>query len=420
MRAKRDSGHHRTPWSMAHATSVGVLRSDCYQKTEIATLVPPDEGIGMSDPDKAVHEPWSVLTQDGRLSRSPRVPSGAGALDLRAALRDMVLARRIDTEAVALQRQGELGLWPSLLGQEGAQVGAGHAIRPQDVVFPTYREHAVAWTQGVDPVDLLGLFRGTTMGGWDPRERNFHLYTLVIGAQNLHAVGYAMGLVRDGAVATGDADRDRAVLVFLGDGALSEGETNEAFVWAAAMNLPVVFFCQNNQWAISAPYATQSRIPAAERAKGFGFPGLRVDGNDVVAAHAVTVEALDRARQGGGPTLIEAVTYRRNPHTTSDDDLRYRSGAENDYWAQRDPVDRLRAHLTSYEAGDARVDEAFLEGLRAESDALGEHLRAGCRRLPVPAPADPFMNTLTEITPELRRQMDHHLAFVAAGEEQDA
>ncbi|GAA2580436.1 pyruvate dehydrogenase (acetyl-transferring) E1 component subunit alpha [Dactylosporangium fulvum] len=374
----------------------------------------------MTEPDGATHDPWSVLSPDGRLTPHHRVPTGPGALDLRGALRDMVLARRIDTEAIALQRQGELGLWPSMLGQEGAQVGAGYAIRPQDVVFPTYREHAVAWTQGVDPVNLLGLFRGTTMGGWDPRERNFHLYTLVIGAQNLHAVGYAMGLVRDGAVGTGDADRDRAVLVFLGDGALSEGETNEAFVWAATQDLPVVFFCQNNQWAISAPYATQSRIPAADRARGFGFPGVRVDGNDVIASHAVTTAALDRARQGGGPTLIEAVTYRLNPHTTSDDDLRYRSRDENEYWAQRDPIDRLRAYLTSEAAGDARIDEAFLADLQAESDALGERLRTGCRRLPVPAPADPFVNTLTELTPELARQLEAHLAFVAAGEKEHA
>ncbi|WP_432970858.1 thiamine pyrophosphate-dependent enzyme [Dactylosporangium sp. CA-233914] len=374
----------------------------------------------MTEPDGATRDPWSVLSPDGRLARHQQVPDGPGALDLRGALRDMVLARRIDTEAIALQRQGELGLWPSMLGQEGAQVGAGHAIRPQDVVFPTYREHGVAWTQGVDPVSLLGLFRGTTMGGWDPRERNFQLYTLVIGAQNLHAVGYAMGLVRDGAVGTGDDERDRAVLVFLGDGSLSEGETNEAFIWAATQDLPVVFFCQNNQWAISAPYATQSKIPVADRARGFGFPGVRVDGNDVIASHAVTAAALDRARQGGGPTLIEAVTYRLNPHTTSDDDLRYRSRDENEYWAQRDPIDRLRAYLTSQAAGDARIDEAFLVDLQAESDALGERLRTGCRRLPVPTPADPFVNTLTELTPELTRQMEAHLAFVAAGKEEHA
>jgi pyruvate dehydrogenase E1 component alpha subunit len=253
------------------------------------------------------------------------------------------------------------------------------------------------------------------MGGWDPRERNFQLYTLVIGAQTLHAVGYAMGIVRDGDVGTGDPERDRAVLVFLGDGALSEGETNEAFVWAAAQNLPVVFFCQNNQWAISAPFSVQSRIPAAERAQGFGFPGVRVDGNDVIACHAATQEALANARAGGGPTLIEAVTYRRNPHTTSDDDLRYRAGAENDEWATRDPIDRLRLLLTGAD-GPERIDDSFLTELAREEDELAERLRTGCRALPVPEPADPFLHTLATLPRELARQMDEHVAFVASAE----
>ncbi len=360
--------------------------------------------------------PWSVLNPAGELRQDPLVPSGTEALGLRAALRDMVLARRIDAEAIALQRQGELGLWPSLLGQEGAQVGAGLALRPQDVVFPTYREHAVAWCFGVDPVQLLGLFRGTTMGGWDPRERNFNLYTIVIAAQALHAVGYAMGIVRDGDVGTGIPERDRAVIAFLGDGAMSQGEANEAFVWAAAQQLPVVFFCQNNQWAISTPVQTQSRIPMYQRARGFGFEGVQVDGNDVVATHAVVEQALMKARSGGGPTLIEAVTYRRNPHTTSDDDLRYRDRAENEHWEALDPIDRLRTFLLSEAAGDERIDNAFLAELAREEEELAERLRSGCRALPEPRPEDPFVHTLAKISPELAVQRDAHLAFIASGE----
>ncbi|MFI7589895.1 thiamine pyrophosphate-dependent dehydrogenase E1 component subunit alpha [Spongisporangium articulatum] len=344
-----------------------------------------------------------------RAASGKEQPMTADTLDLRQAYRDMVLVRRLDAEAIALQRQGELGLWPSLLGQEAAQVGAGRALRPQDVAFPTYREHGVAWCRGVDPLALLGMFRGTTMGGWDPRERNFQLYTVVIGAHTLHAVGYAMAVVRDGDVGTGDPDRDRAVVAFFGDGALSEGETNEAFVWAGAQNLPVVFFCQNNGWAISAPFSTQSRVPAADRAQGFGFPGVRVDGNDVVAVHAATREALDRARSGGGPTLIEAVTYRRNPHTTSDDDGRYRSAAETADWAGRDPVERLRAEL--------EVDDGFLTALDAEAETLAEHLRSGCRTLPEPDPELPFRTTYEQMPVELARQRDRHLAFVAGREE---
>ena len=348
----------------------------------------------------------TYLTPDGVLAESDL----ATRADLPQMFRDMVMSRRIDTEAIALQRQGELGLWPSMLGQEAAQVGAGHALRPRDIAFPTYREHGVAWCRGVDPVSLLGLFRGTTLGGWDPTENNFNLYTLVIGAQTLHAVGYAMAIVRDGDVGTGDPERDRAVLVFLGDGALSEGETNEAFVWAAAQNLPIVFFCQNNQWAISAPYSVQSRVPVAQRAEGFGFRGVRVDGNDVVASHAATLEAMEHARAGNGPTLIEAFTYRRNPHTTSDDDGRYREGVVTDEWTRLDPIARLRTYLDG-----ADTPDDFFASVAEEEAQLSERLRAGCRALPDPSPASSFQNTFVEMPADLERQMNHHLDYIAAG-----
>lgn len=357
-------------------------------------------------------EPISLLTPEGTFTPMPDLPFETDSIDAVGLYSDMVMARTVDTEAIALQRQGELGLWPSMLGQEAAQIGAAHALQTRDIVFPTYREHGVAWCRGVDPVNLLGLFRGTTLGGWNPKDNNFNLYTLVIGAQTLHAVGYAMGIVRDGDVGTGDPDRDRAVLVFLGDGALSEGETNEAFVWAAAQNLPVVFFCQNNQWAISAPYTVQSRVPVAQRAQGYGFKGVRVDGNDVFACLAATREALASARAGQGPTLIEALTYRRNPHTTSDDDGRYRTLAENDVWTARDPLDRLRTYLQTQNLLND-VNEAEISD---REKALAEHLRSGCRSLPVPEHASPFQNTYVELTDELERQMTDHLEFVEAGE----
>ena len=357
--------------------------------------------------------PVSLLDESDNLIEYALLPIDQSQVDGPSMYRDMVLSRRVDTEAIALQRQGELGLWPSMLGQEAAQVGASHALVQRDIVFPTYREHGVAWCRGVDPVNLLGLFRGTTMGGWDPTANNFNLYTLVIGAQTLHAVGYAMGIVRDGDVGTGDPDRDRAVLVFLGDGALSEGETNEAFVWAAAQNLPVVFFCQNNQWAISAPYSVQSRVPVAQRASGFGISGIRVDGNDPYACFAAASKAMRAARAGEGPTLIEALTYRRNPHTTSDDDGRYRSESENDAWEARDPIDRMRRHLT----GTGQLHEEFMTDLAAEEHRLAERLRTGCRALPVPTAASPFQHTYADMPDELRRQMDAHVEFVAAGEE---
>jgi 2-oxoisovalerate dehydrogenase E1 component alpha subunit len=355
--------------------------------------------------------PIQLLDPHGVLRTDARLPIDPATVDLRALYRDMALARRLDTEAIALQRQGELGLWPSLRGQEGAQIGAAHALYDQDMVFPTYREHAVAHCRGLDPVALLGLFRGTTLGGWNPYEHQFNLYTLVIGAQTLHAVGYAMGLIRDDTVGTGDPQVDTAVLVFLGDGALSEGETSEAFVWAAAQNLPVVFFCQNNQWAISAPYTIQSRVPAAQRAAGFGFPGIRVDGNDALACLAATRQALHTARTGGGPTLIEALTYRVNAHTTADDADRYRPPGQTEEWAAKDPLARLHTWLTT----SGTADDAFFEQIAHEEQELAERLRTGCRALPEPDPASTFEHTYAAMPADLRRQRDAHLDYVATG-----
>jgi pyruvate dehydrogenase E1 component alpha subunit len=361
-------------------------------------------------PPAAGMPPLQLLGPDGRPRDEPTLPLELATVDLPGLYRDMALARRLDTEAIALQRQGELGVWPSLRGQEAAQVGAARAMRAQDVAFPSYREHGVALCRGVDPVELLGLFRGGTLGGWDPHARGFNLYTLVIGAQTLHAMGYAMGVVRDDAVGTADGSRDTAVLAFLGDGALSEGETNEAFLWAAAQQLPVVFFCQNNQWAISAPVSTQSRVPLARRADGFGFPGVRVDGNDVLACLAATRRALDTARSGGGPTLIEAVTYRVNAHTTADDADRYRGPVEHDEWLARDPLDRLRLLLETTGAGTPAF---FAEVERAETE-LAERLRAGCRELPEPDPDGPFRHSYADLPGELARQLAEYREYADA------
>jgi 2-oxoisovalerate dehydrogenase E1 component alpha subunit len=312
--------------------------------------------------------------------------------DLRGFYRDQVLIRRVDAEATALQRQGELGIWASLLGQEAAQVGSGRALRPQDYAFPTYREHGVAWVRGVDPLNLLGLFRGVNHGGWDPNENNFHLYTIVIGAQTLHATGYAMGIQHDHAVGTGDPDRDAAVIAYFGDGATAQGDVNESFVYAASANVPVVFFCQNNQWAISQPVERQSRIPIYQRARGFGFPGVRVDGNDVLAVYAVTKAALDAARSGQGPTLIEAYTYRMGAHTTSDDPTKYRISAEVEVWKLRDPIARLKAYLSA----SGKADAAFFEDVENESDVLAVTVREGCLAMPDPEPASMFDHIYVE------------------------
>jgi 2-oxoisovalerate dehydrogenase E1 component alpha subunit len=371
----------------------------------------------MTEHVRAVHpEPDMVqlLTPEGQRVDHPDYPLDITDDEIAALYRDLVLVRRIDTEAIALQRQGELGLWASLLGQEAAQVGAGRALRKHDMAFPTYREHGVAWCRDVDPLVLLGLFRGTNLGGFNPHAHNFNLYTIVIGAQTLHATGYAMGVVRDGAVGTGDPDRDTAVLAFFGDGASSQGDVNEAFVFAAAGNLPVVFFCQNNQWAISATVTTQSRVPLYQRASGFGFPGVRVDGNDVLASLAVTRKALDDARNAQGPTLIEAFTYRMNPHTTNDDPRRYRLGSEAETWKLKDPIERVKAYL----AREANIPAEFFAELEEESKRLAEHIRAGCRALPNPTPESVFDNVHVEITDDLREQRADFAQFVHSLEEE--
>ncbi len=361
-----------------------------------------------------------LLTPEGERIEHPEYSHYVADLqadDLRGLYRDLVLVRRVDAEATALQRQGELGIWASLLGQEAAQVGSGRAMAPQDYAFPTYREHGVAWCRGVDPLNLLGLFRGVNHGGWDPDEKNFHLYTIVIGAQTLHATGYAMGIQRDHAVGSGEPGRDAAVIAYFGDGATSQGDVNEAFVFAAVQNAPVVFFCQNNQWAISEPNDRQTRIPLYQRAKGFGFPGVRVDGNDVLAVYAVTKAALDNAREGGGPTFIEAFTYRMGAHTTSDDPTRYRVSAEVEVWKERDPISRLKAHLVA----NGMADDDFFAAVDAESDELAAHVRTGCLEMPDPKPLDMFEHVYVDDHPlvdEERREFAAYLdSFADAGHE---
>ncbi|MEX5632045.1 thiamine pyrophosphate-dependent enzyme [Parafrankia sp. FMc2] len=330
----------------------------------------------------SVTELVQLLTPDGRRT-TPASASGPEAEyqayvadvtddDLVGLLRDMTIVRRLDDEGTALQRQGELSLWASLRGQEAAQIGSGRALGPDDMAFPSYREHGVAWCRGVDPLNVFGLFRGSSLGGWDPQEHGFALYAIVVGSQTLHATGYAMGVTRD--------HGEGAVISYFGDGASSEGDVSEAFGWASVFSAPLVFFCQNNQWAISEPYRRQSRVPVYQRARGFGFPSVRVDGNDVLATLAVTRWALRQARAGAGPVLVEALTYRINPHTTADDPSRYRPADELSTWRRRDPLDRLRTYLR---ARDVLTDERE-SSIAAEADAIAADLRARCLALPDP------------------------------------
>jgi 2-oxoisovalerate dehydrogenase E1 component alpha subunit len=352
-------------------------------------------------PDQA-GEFIQLLTPEGERIDHPDYPLDLTADDIRGMYRDLVLVRTIDTVAISLQRQGELGIWASLLGQEAAQIGSGRALSPDDMVFPTYREHGVAWCRGIDPVKLLELYRGVSHGGWAPEEHKFHLYTIVIGAQTLHATGYAMGIQRDG------GDQGEAVIAYFGDGATSQGDVNEAFVWASVFNAPIVFYCQNNQWAISEPLEKQSRVPLYQRARGFGFPGLRVDGNDVLACYAVTKKAMQAAREGQGPTLIEAFTYRMGAHTTTDDPTRYRLASELEVWKLRDPIERVRAYLVR----GGLADPEFFAEVDAEAKQVGARVREACRNMPDPPPLDLFDQVYAEPTAIVREEREQYAAYL--------
>jgi 2-oxoisovalerate dehydrogenase E1 component subunit alpha len=352
-------------------------------------------------------ETISVLDQDGAIRPSEAAEPFADralatSVEQRIGfLRDMVRIRAFDVGAANLQRQGQLALWVSSYGQEAAQVGSARATRPQDTVFPAYREHAVGMIRGLDLIEIIRLYRGSVHGGWDPVESgNFRQYCLVIGSQTLHATGYAMGLQLDGATATGDPETDAAVVVYFGDGATSQGDSNEALVFAASYNTPTVFFIQNNHWAISVPVERQSRVPLSHRASGFGMPGVRLDGNDVLASFAVTGALLDDARAGRGPALIEALTYRIQGHSSSDDPTKYRSDEELQRWTARDPILRLRRHLEAEGVG-AEVFDA----VDAEAADLAADVRRRTLELTDPPMSDLFAHVYSEPHPLMDEQL---------------
>ncbi|UPL14015.1 thiamine pyrophosphate-dependent dehydrogenase E1 component subunit alpha [Microbacterium galbinum] len=349
-----------------------------------------------------------VLEADGRFAPTPAAERYLSLIEsisdaeLEQFYRDMVVIRAIDTQATNLQRQGQLALWPPSRGQEAAQVGSGRAARAQDTIFPSYREHVVTRIRGVDPLDIIKLMRGVSHGGWDPtdpKNGNTRLYTLVLGSQALHATGYAMGLAFDGRSGSGDVDRDEAVIVYYGDGASSQGDVHEAMVFAASYQSPTVFFLQNNHWAISVPVSTQSRVPLVQRSAGYGIPSVRVDGNDVLASYAVSRTALDEARAGQGPRAIEAVTYRLGAHTTSDDPTKYRGNDEEESWAQRDPITRMRAFLENRGAA-----ASFFADVDAEGADAAEDLRARTVELGPPPVSRMFDHVYSEAHPLIAEQ----------------
>jgi 2-oxoisovalerate dehydrogenase E1 component alpha subunit len=351
-----------------------------------------------------IAEPVQLLTPDGVRIESVEYDSWVEDLtgdDLVAIYQDMVVVRRFDNEATALQRQGQLGLWPPSLGQEAAQIGSARALRKDDFVFTSYREHGVAYVRGVQLEDMTRVWRGTANSGWDPFSVNMATPAVIIGAQTLHATGYAMGIQRDKA--------DAVAVAYFGDGATSQGDVNEAMIFAASFAAPVIFFCQNNQWAISEPVGVQTVRPVSDRAPGFGIPSIRVDGNDVLAVMAAMRVALERARSGGGATFIEAVTYRMGPHTTSDDPSRYEDLAEREEWAAKDPIQRLERYL---EELGLLTDEVRATVKAAEDDAA-KRFRAACIALEDPEPLTIFDNVYAEPHSGLERQRREYAAYLS-------
>lgn len=349
-------------------------------------------------------DPVQLIGPDGAPTADDRYDRDVPADTLRRLYELMVLTRELDTELVNLQRQGELALYASCRGQEAAQVGAAAGLRDTDWLFPQYRELGVFLTRGIPAWNVAAAWRGTWNGGLEFTTRCCAPISVPIGTQALHAVGAAMAAQRLG--------EDSVTVAFVGDGATSEGDVHEALNFAAVFAAPCVFYVQNNQWAISVPLHRQTAAPSlAHKAIGYGMPGVRVDGNDPLACCAVMAQAGARARTGGGPTLIEAVTYRLGPHTTSDDPTRYRSQQELDRWAALDPIPRYRTYLTGLGLWSPALDD--------DLSAQVQRRRAELRDTVIDAPDidvdELFTSVYADITADLQAQRRALRAELAGG-----
>lgn len=339
-------------------------------------------------------KPVQILAPDGTLVGE--LPDDISAADLQQMYRQMVLLRIFDQRALALQRQGRLGTYAPLSGQEACQVGSVRALAPSDWLVPTYRDSGALLLKGVPMQQVLQYWAGDEAGNRRPPGVNVFPIAILIATQVIHGAGlaWAQKLRRTGAIS----------FTFLGDGATSEGDFHEGLNFAAVFGLPAVFFCENNQWAISVPASRQfATATVAEKAAAYGMCGVRVDGNDVLAVYAAASAAVRRARTESLPTLIEGLTYRQGPHTTADDPTRYRSKEEEERWLhERDPIDRLRRYLTAAGLWDDAQEQELLTEARAQ---VGEAV-AGLEQAPPPDPARIFAHVYAEMPPLLAAQQD--------------
>lgn len=307
----------------------------------------------------------------------------------------MVLVRTFDQQAVNLQREGRLGTYPPHLGQEATQVGSAFALQPADWVFPSFREIGVHLTLGYPADLLLRYWAGDEEGQCPPEHLNIFPICVSVGTQIPHAVGAAMA-----ASYRGDPV---AMVAYFGDGATSKGDFHEGLNLAGVLRLPNVFICQNNQWAISIPLKGQTASASlAQKAIAYGFPGIQVDGNDIFAVYRATREALARARSGGGPTLIECLTFRMADHTTADDAGRYRSPDEVDVWRGRDPLRRLELFM----AARGLWDEEYGRRSRDAAEAVVTAAVKAMEAAPHPERVAMFRHTAASLSPRQNTQLE--------------
>src|SRR5499426_564374 len=332
-------------------------------------------------------ERLSILDSEGNLDTAlePKLSPG----ELQRLYRGMLLGRRLDERMLRLQRQGRIGTFAPIKGQEASQIGSVCTLEERDWLVPSFREAASMLWRGWPIEKLLAFYAGRLEGGQSGPEQRDLPVTIPVATQLPHAVGIAYGIQY--------RDEDAVVMVYFGDGATSEGDFHEAANFAGVWHGPVVFVCQNNQWAISVPLKKQTNSRTiAQKASAYGFPGIQVDGNDVLAVYAASREAVDRARAGDGPTLIECVTYRLAMHTTADDPTKYRAEEEVKAWEQKDPLTRFRAYLERKGLLDASVE-----------DAADEEIARGVERFEALPAADPlgmFDHAYAELPPHAAAQ----------------
>ncbi|MCO4252106.1 pyruvate dehydrogenase (acetyl-transferring) E1 component subunit alpha [Pseudarthrobacter raffinosi] len=366
-------------------TIAGSLRR--FGISEEDYMLPARHQIQMVSPDGALVPLDEQGTQPGHEYPIP------ADQELATAYEQLVIGRRVNDQNSALVRQGRMAVYPSSHGQEACQVAAALCLSGGDWMFPTYRDSVAIMARGVDPVQVMTLFRGDWHGGYNPNERNVGIQSTPLTTQLLHAVGVAHAAKLRG--------EETVVLAMCGDGATSEGDFHEALNFAAVFKLPVIFFVQNNKYAISVPLAHQSVAPSlAHKAVGYGMAGERVDGNDLVALLAVLGRAVKLAREGSGPLLVEAHTYRMQAHTNADDATRYREDSEVVEWQAKDPLARMRTYLTDR----GLLDDAVESRIAERAEVVAAQLREGLSEDLSVDPQDLFKYVFSSPTRQLEEQ----------------